>query len=153
MSVETATGAGGDGSRRSLRRLASAGMIAVAVIVGALVQAVSAGFSPIDEGRFLEGSAELWLVSVAAHLVLAAAVAVHPGPRRILVFAAAFAAMHWLPALLFAAGAALPALGWALHCGLHAPGSRSGWRRWAMKPPLPVALAIAICGGAIVFVP
>ena len=152
MSVETAAGAGGERSKRSLRRLASAGMIAVAV-VGALVQAVSAGFSPIDEGRFLEGSAELWLVSVATYLVLAAAVGVHPGPRRIPWFAAAFAAMHWLPALLFAAGAALSALGWALHCGLREPGSRSGWRRWAVRPPLPAALVIAICGGAIVFVP
>ena len=61
--------------------------------------------------------------------------------------------MHRLPALLFAMGATLPALGWALHCGLRKPESRSGWRRWAVRPPLPVALAVAICGAAIMFVP
>lgn len=92
MPAETAMEAGGDGFGRNLRQLTSAGMIAVAVVTGAFVQAVSAGFSPIDDGRFLEGSAELWLVSIAAHLVLAAAVAVHPGPRRIPRFAAALAA-------------------------------------------------------------
>ena len=142
-----------EGSGQGLRRMASGGMIAVAVAVGAFVQAVSAGLSPIDTGQLLPGSAELLLVSIAAHLVLAAAVAVHPGPRRILWFATAFAAMHWVWAALFAAGAALPALGWALHCGLRRPERRDGWRRWAMRPPLPVALIIAICGAAAAALP
>lgn len=153
MPAETTMGTGGDGSKWRLRRMASAGMIAVAVVAGAFVQAVSAGFSPIDTGLFLAGSDELLLVSIAAHLVLAAAVPVHRWPRQVLVFAAAFAAMHWLAAALFALGTALAMLGWALYCGLRAPGARSGWRRWAARPPLPVALVIAICGAAIVFVP
>lgn len=145
--------AGRETRGRNLRWMASAAMIAVAVIVGASASAASAGLSPIDAGRFQPGSTDLPLVSISAHLMLAAAVAVHPGPRRILLFAAALAAMHWLWAAFFAAGAALPALSWALHCGLRRPGQRSGWRRWAVPPPLPVALIIAICGVAAATLP
>ena len=143
--------AGRETRGRNLRWMASAAMIAVAVIVGASVTAVSAGL--IEAGPFQEGSTDLLLVSIAAHLLLAAAVAVHPGPRRISLFAAALAAMHWLWVALFTVGAALPALGWALHSGLRRPGQRSGWRRWAVPPPLPVALIIAICGVAAATLP
>jgi len=151
MNVAERMASGREAWGRNLRRMASAAMIAVAVIAGASVTAVSAGL--IEAGPFQEGSTDLLLVSIAAHLMLAAAVAVHPGPRRILLFAAALAAMHWLWAALFIVGAALPALGWALHRGLRRPGQRSGWRRWAPPPPLPVALIIVICGVATAALP
>ena len=146
MSAAAATEPDGGGSGRNLRRAASAAMIAVAIIAGAFAQAVSAGLSPIDQDLFIEGSISLTLLSIAAHLALAAAVPVCRWPRQVLLFGAALAAMHWLLAAFFAIGAALPALGWMLYCGLARPGGRDGWRRWAAKPPVPVALVIGICG-------
>ena len=70
--------AGRETRGRNLRWMASAAMIAVAVIVGASASAASAGLSPIDAGRFQPGSTDLPLVSISAHLMLAAAVAVQP---------------------------------------------------------------------------
>ena len=146
MSVAAETRADGGGSGRNLRRAASAAMIAIAVIAGAFVQAVSTGLSPIDQDLFIEGSISLGLLSIPAHLALAAAVPVHRWPRQVLLFGAALAAMHWFLTALFAVGAALPVLGWILYCGLARPRERRGWRRWIAKPPASVALVIAICG-------
>ena len=148
MSV-AATMKQGGGSVPNLRRMASAGMILAAVILGAFAQAASAGLSPIDQDLFVQGSIPLVLLSVAAHLALATAVPLHRWPRQVLLFGAALAAMHWFLTALFAIGAALPVLGWMLYCGLAQPGERRGWRRWAARPPAPVALVIAICGTAI----
>ena len=136
-----------EGSGRVLRPAASAGMIAFAVIAGAFVRSGWAGLSPIGQDPF-EQSIPAEPLMIAAHLVLAAAVPVHRWPHQVLVFGAALAAMHWPLTLLFAAGAALPALAWLLYCGLTQPGERRGWRRWAARPHASVELVIAICGTA-----